>query len=72
MSVDADRITVIAPARFVTIGLASYVTGYSAKAIERKIEGGTWIEGSEYARAPDGRVLVDLDGFVRWARGERR
>lgn len=43
-------------------------TGYSEKAVTRKIEDGVWVEGREYVRAPDGRLLIDMDGFNRWAR----
>lgn len=45
-------------------------TGYSEKAVHRKIEDGKWTEGEQYVRAPDGRILVDMDGFNKWARGE--
>jgi hypothetical protein len=58
--------------RFVTVELAAALIGYSQKAIRRKIEDGVWLEDSEYRRAPDRRILVDLEGFERWARGERR
>jgi hypothetical protein len=47
-------------------------TGYSEKAVARKIEDGVWVEGREYVRAPDGRLLIDMDGFNRWALGEQR
>ena len=40
-------------------------TGYSEKAVARKIEDGVWVEGREYVRAPDGRLLIDMDGFNR-------
>ena len=40
---------------------AAELTGYSEKAIRRKIEDGVWLEGHEYVRAPDGRILVDTD-----------
>ena len=43
-------------------------SGYSEKAVARKIEDGVWVEGCEYVRAPDGRLLIDMDGFNRWAR----
>lgn len=71
MSQDAARI-VVAPGRYVTIPLAAAVTGYSVKAIQRKIEDGVWLERFEFVKPPDGRVLVDLEGYARWARGERR
>ena len=51
---------------------ASEVIGYSQKAIRRKIETGVWMEGYEYIRAPDGRILIDIAGFEKWARGEPR
>ena len=43
----------ITPARYVLIPLASLVTGYSGKAIEKKIEAGVWREGHEWRKAPD-------------------
>lgn len=50
----------VAPARFVTIGLAAAITGLSASAIRTKIARGVWVEGRQYVRAPDGHVMVDL------------
>lgn len=46
-------------------------TGYTVKAIERKIESGAWVEGREYRRAPDGSILVDVEGYERWVEGQR-
>lgn len=46
-------------------------TGYTVKAVERKIESGAWIEGREYRRAPDGSILVDVEGYERWVEGQR-
>jgi hypothetical protein len=56
---------VVAPAKYVTIGLASRITGLTQKAIRRKIEDGKWIEGREYCRSPDGGVFISLMGFER-------
>ena len=47
-------------------------TGYSEKAVARKIEDGVWVEGREYVRAPDGRLLIDTEGFNKWALGDKR
>ena len=47
-------------------------TGYSPKAVARKIEDGVWVEGREYVRAPDGRRLIDMEGFNKWALGDKR
>lgn len=56
-------------ARFVRIALAATLTGYTEKAIRRKIEEGVWIEGREYVRAPDGAILIDMTAYEKWARG---
>ena len=56
------------PARadYVTIPIAAAITGYSVKAIRRKIEAGVWLEGREFRRAPDGHVLISVKGYELW------
>lgn len=53
-------------ASYVTIPMASAITGYSTKAIRRKIEAGVWVEGREFRRAPDGHVLISVKGYESW------
>jgi hypothetical protein len=53
-------------ASYVTIPLAAALTGYSAKAIRRKIECGMWLEGREFRKAPDGHVLISIKGYQQW------
>lgn len=60
------------PARFVSLELASTITGYSVRAMQTKIDRGVWLDGHEYIRAPDGRILVDIKGYELWAVGQRR
>ena len=55
--------------RYVLLALAAQMTGYTVKAMERKIERGDWIEGKVWLRAPDGRILIDLLGFQKWVEG---
>jgi hypothetical protein len=57
---------VLAPARYVLLPLANLVTGYSVKAMQRKIERGDWPEGKVWRRAPDGRILIDITGYQKW------
>lgn len=66
-----DPTYTVQPARYVLLKLASACTGYSIRALEHKIADGVWLEGAEFVRAPDGRVLVDLLGYERWAVGRR-
>ena len=51
-AVPASLPPTVAPAPFVTISLASSLTGYTEKAIRRKIEEGHWLEGREYISRP--------------------
>jgi hypothetical protein len=55
----------------VLLPLANLLTGYSVKAMERKIERGDWQEGKVWRRAPDGRIVIDVLGYQRWVEGPR-
>lgn len=61
----------LAPARYVRTHVFEAITGYSAKAVERKIATGAWTEGREYRKAPDGHVLVDMKGYEQWVENTR-
>jgi hypothetical protein len=61
-----DAPIVVGTARYVLLPLANLLTGYSVKAMERKIERGNWQEGKVWRRAPDGRILIDVLGYQRW------
>jgi hypothetical protein len=60
---------VVGTARYVLLPLANLLTGYSVKAMERKIERGDWQEGKVWRRAPDGRIVIDVLGYQRWVEG---
>jgi hypothetical protein len=45
------------------------LTGYTPKAVQRKIEDGKWLEGRMYRRAPDGRITINLQEYYRWVNG---
>jgi hypothetical protein len=62
---------VVGTARYVLLPLANLLTGYSVKAMERKIERGDWQEGKVWKRAPDGRVVIDVLGYQRWVEGAK-
>jgi hypothetical protein len=46
-------------------------SGYSDKAVRRKIEEGVWIEGQQFRKAPDGHVMIDVEGVERWVEGQQ-
>ena len=54
-------------ARFVRIPKFCEDTGYTKGAVETKIARGVWLQGKEYLRAPDNCVLIDMEGYNRWA-----
>jgi hypothetical protein len=60
---------VVSPARYVLLSLVSALTGYSVKAMTRKIERGDWQEVKLWRRAPDGRILIDMVGYQKWVEG---
>ncbi len=65
-----DAPIVVGTARYVLLPLANLLTGYSVKAMERKIERGDWQEGKVWRRAPDGRIVIDVVGYQRWIEGQ--
>lgn len=61
-----ERSLTVLPARYVLLPLANALTGYTVKAMERKIERGDWEEGKVWRRAPDGHIMIDIAGYHRW------
>lgn len=59
-------------ARYVKLPIFEQATGYTEKAVRRKIEEGNWLEGREYRRAPDGHILVDMEGYTKWVESQSR
>jgi len=61
----------LVPPRFVQPWVAAFLTGYSEKAINGKMDAGVWREGREWKKAPDGKRLVDMQGFELWVQHGR-
>lgn len=64
----AGPVLIVAPP-YLQIRLFCSITGYSEKAIRRKIEDGKWLEGREWKKAPDGHVLISMRGYQQWVEG---
>lgn len=62
----------IRPVRYVKPAKFEELTGYTVKAVQRKIEERVWREGKEYRRAGDGHILIDLEGYERWVEDQKR
>jgi len=52
--------------QWVLIPAFANMTGYTEKAVRRKLEDGVWIEGKHYKKAPDGRVTMNLQEYYKW------
>jgi hypothetical protein len=55
---------------YVTIPKFSAESGYTEEAVRKKIERGEWLEGRVWRKGPDGRVLIIVEGFVKWVEGQ--
>lgn len=53
--------------RFVTIDKHALESGYTQHAIRAKIRDKVWREGEVWVKAPDGRILIDAEGYDAWA-----
>lgn len=52
--------------RYLTIPKFSAESGYTEDAIRTKIRDGIWAEGQVWIKAPDGRNLIDVQGYEKW------
>lgn len=55
---------------YVLIPLFCAITGYTEKAVRRKIEDGKWLEGKHYKKAPDGHINMNLRAYYAWVEGK--
>lgn len=52
--------------RYVLITKFCELTGYTDKAVRRKIADGKWIQGRQWKKAPDGHVMIDIEQYEQW------
>lgn len=70
IEIERDGRTVLyAPDRRVLLWLYCVLTGRTEKSVRKKIENGSWIEGREYHRDPDGSIVVDRQRADQWVTG---
>lgn len=65
----APQVVEVKAARYVRVALAVQITGYSDKAIRRKIEDSAWREGAVWLRSASGEILIDMKGYEKWCKG---
>lgn len=62
----------MAHAKYVKLEKFEELTGYTPKAVHRKKEEGHWLIGRELTKAPDGNLLVDMEGYYAWVERARQ
>lgn len=55
--------------RYVTLKRYAAMSGYTENALRLKIARGVWIEGRQWRKAPDGHVMIDVEGVEKWVEG---
>lgn len=55
---------------WVTVKKFAELTGYSEDAIRAKIKTGVWRLNEHYRKAPDGRILMNVEAYHRWVEGK--
>lgn len=50
----------------VTISRFTELSGYSEDAVRSKIKRGDWLENVIWTKAPDGRILINIEGYEWW------
>lgn len=48
---------------------AAEATGYTVQAIRCKRSEGVWLKGIHWDKAPDGRVIINLEAVDQWFQG---
>lgn len=52
--------------RYLTIPKFAAESGYTEDAIRAKIRTGVWLGDQVWVKAPDGRILIDVQGYEKW------
>jgi len=48
------------------------MTGWTEDAVRHLINDGVWMEGREYTRMPNKRLLVSIEGYEAWVGKSRK
>ena len=56
--------------KWVLINKVIELVGYSDDAIRKKISSGFWLKGVHWTKAPDGRILFNLEAIQQWIEGK--
>lgn len=57
------------PTNWVLISRITDLTGYTGDAIRAKIKRGIWLHEKHWRKAPDNRIVLNVDAIQRWMGG---
>ena len=52
--------------RWVLVKKFAEMSGYSEEAVRQKIKKSVWLWGVHYRKAPDGRLVVNIEEVEKW------
>jgi hypothetical protein len=55
---------------WVRITKFSELSGYTEKAVRRKIQDGIWLQGDIWQKAPDGCIFINIEAVEAWVQGQ--
>ena len=58
--------------KYATINKMAELSGYTHKALEKKIETGVFLQGRHYLKSPDGRIQFIISAVESWIEGKTR
>jgi hypothetical protein len=64
------NVSTLSSIRYILVLKFCELTGYTDKAVRRKIQEGIWIQGKLWRKAPDGHILIDLENYNKWVEGD--
>ena len=56
--------------KWVLIKKVVELVGYSEDAIRAKIKKGVWLKGTHWVKAPDNRILFNIEAIQKWIEGK--
>jgi hypothetical protein len=56
--------------KWVLINKVIELIGYTDDAIRAKIKKGVWLSGIHWKKAPDGRLMFNLEAIQKWIEGK--
>lgn len=57
--------------KWVLINKVTEQMGYSDDAIRSKKNKGVWLSGIHWIKAPDGRILFNMEAIQKWIEGKK-